>query len=150
MFLQIIKQLSIVIFRCKEERTLCTEGQSVRLILLFSVPELLRPVPLSHQAYNTTVLQKERPSRDSSVGKEIRYGLNGPAGKKFGLSVQRAPRPTLPPMQGLSALSPGESGWNVVLTTHTLLTPGLRMGWNYTFTSTFCLHVLDSSFIFTQ
>ena len=138
--------------RRTEESTLCIKGQGVCLIFSFSVPDLLHRFPLSLQAYNTTVFQKERPGRGSIVGRATRYGLNGPAGTTFAVSFQRGPETHQPPVQGLPFLSQGERGWNVVLTTHPLLTPGLRIGWNYTFGSPVCLrkNVLGLSFTFTQ
>ena len=90
MFLRIIRQISIVILRCTEQRTLCTKDQGFCLIFSFSAPELLRRFPLSLQAYNTTVLQKERQGRHSIVGIATRYRLNGPVGTKFAVSPQRS------------------------------------------------------------
>jgi hypothetical protein len=53
-------------------------------------------------------------------------------------------------VKGLPDLSLGESGWNVVLTTtHPLVTPGLRMGWKYTFAYPLCTHKYVWGFIFT-
>jgi hypothetical protein len=51
-------------------------------------------------------------------------------------------------VQGVLDISLGESGWNVVLTNPALLTPGLRMGRNYTFASPVCLHKYVLGFIF--
>jgi hypothetical protein len=91
MFLQIARQISIVILRCTEERTLCTKGQGVRLIFSYYVPEILRRFPPALQACNTTVLQKELPGRDNIAGIATRYGLNGTVETKFAVSVHRGP-----------------------------------------------------------
>jgi hypothetical protein len=67
--------------------------------------------------------------RDSSVGIATGYGLNGPGiesrwERDFPHLSRPALRPTQPPVQWVSVLSPGvKSGLGVTLTPHPLLVP---------------------------
>jgi hypothetical protein len=68
----------------------------------------------------------------SSVGIVNGYGLDGPGiesrwGRDFSHKSRPALGPTQTPVQHVPGLSRGKSGRGVVLTTHPLLAPRLRM-----------------------
>ena len=72
-------------------------------------------------------------ARDSSVGIATRYGLDGPGiESRWGGDFPHPSRPTLgptqPPVQWVPGLSRGESGRDVVLTTHPHLSAAVMKG----------------------
>ena len=88
--------------------------------------------------------------RDSAVGRAGRSGDQISVEKRFSQPSRPGPKPTQPPVHEVPDLSRVQSGREVVLTTHPLLAPKLRMGWSYTSHSPLCLsrHVMGGLYLY--
>ena len=61
-------------------------------------------------------------------------------GKNFLYPTRVALRPTQPPVECELGLPRWKCSWGMLMTSQTLLTPRLWMGWSYTSASLLCLH----------
>jgi hypothetical protein len=111
---------------------LTTSPPSLQLGLMFKTGRalLLSPSVPSWHIINSTLCYW---GSGSSVSIATDYGLDSLGNEsQWGRDCLHKPRPTLgttqPPVQWVPGFSQGQSDWGVVLTTHPVLVPRLRMG----------------------